>query len=387
MNLHEYQAKNLFRKYGVNIPRSILAQSPQEARMAADELGGSRWMVKAQVHTGSRGKAGAIRLAKSLDEVEDIATQLLGSAVKTVQTGTHALPINALLIEEALNIDSELYLSLIIDRATQQITFICSSEGGVEIEEIALKTPEKILSIPVDVAAGYFPYIGRRATFALGLNHQQVAPLNKLMDGLYRLFIEKDLSMVEINPLVITEDGELFALDAKISLDDNALFRHPDLQEMRDPLQENQQENQAREQHLNYVSLPGNIGCMVNGAGLSMALLDVIHLHGGEAANFLDVGGSATVERVKEAFRLIVATPSVEVILINIFGGIVRCDLIAQGIITAAQEMNTTLPIIACLQGTHASEGLAILAQSTLSIQTANNLDEAVQKAIAIVNA
>ena len=383
MNLHEYQAKTLFRAYGVDTPRGQLAHSPDEAVAAAEALGGNIWVVKAQVHAGGRGKAGGVKVAKSLDEVRQYASQMIGSTLKTKQTGDVGLPIHKVLIEEGLDIVKELYLSVVVDRASKRVSIIASAEGGMDIEEVAEKSPEKIHSIGISPAAGYFPYIGRRLGFAMGLDKKQVGQLATLLQGLYTLFIEKDLSMVEINPLIITGDGKLLALDAKIGTDDNALYRHKDLAEMRDPTQEDERENKAQELELNYVALDGNIGCMVNGAGLAMATMDIVKLHGGEPANFLDVGGGATAERVKEAFKLILTSPEVKSILVNIFGGIVRCDLIAEGIINAAKEIDLKVPVIARLQGTNVELGRKMLDESGLSITSADDLTDAAKKAVA----
>ena len=383
MNLHEYQAKTLFRAYGVDTPRGQLAHSPDEAVAAAEALGGNIWVVKAQVHAGGRGKAGGVKVAKSLDEVRQYASQMIGSTLKTKQTGDVGLPIHKVLIEEGLDIVKELYLSVVVDRSSKRVSIIASAEGGMDIEEVAEKSPEKIHSIGVDPAAGYFPYIGRRLGFAMGLDKKQVGQLATLLQGLYTLFIEKDLSMVEINPLIITGDGKLLALDAKIGTDDNALYRHKDLTEMRDPTQEDERENKAQELELNYVALDGNIGCMVNGAGLAMATMDIVKLHGGEPANFLDVGGGATAERVKEAFKLILTAPQVKSILVNIFGGIVRCDLIAEGIINAAKEIDLKVPVVARLQGTNVELGRKMLDESGLAITSAEDLTDAAQKAVA----
>ena len=383
MNLHEYQAKTLFRAYGVDTPRGQLAHSPDEAVAAAEALGGNVWVVKAQVHAGGRGKAGGVKVAKSLDEVRQYASQMIGSTLKTKQTGDVGLPIHKVLIEEGLDIVKELYLSVVVDRASKRVSIIASAEGGMDIEEVAEKSPEKIHSIGVAPAAGYFPYIGRRLGFAMGLDKKQVGQLATLLQGLYTLFIEKDLSMVEINPLIITGDGKLLALDAKIGTDDNALYRHKDLAEMRDPTQEDERENKAQELELNYVALDGNIGCMVNGAGLAMATMDIVKLHGGEPANFLDVGGGATAERVKEAFKLILTAPQVKSILVNIFGGIVRCDLIAEGIINAAKEIDLKVPVVARLQGTNVELGRKMLDESGLAITSADDLTDAAQKAVA----
>ena len=383
MNLHEYQAKTLFRAYGVDTPRGQIAHSPDEAVAAAEALGGNIWVVKAQVHAGGRGKAGGVKVAKSLDEVRQYASQMIGSTLKTKQTGDVGLPIHKVLIEEGLDIVKELYLSVVVDRASKRVSIIASAEGGMDIEEVAEKSPEKIHSIGISPAAGYFPYIGRRLGFAMGLDKKQVGQLVTLLQGLYTLFIEKDLSMVEINPLIITGDGKLLALDAKIGTDDNALYRHKDLAEMRDPTQEDERENKAQELELNYVALDGNIGCMVNGAGLAMATMDIVKLHGGEPANFLDVGGGATAERVKEAFKLILTAPQVKSILVNIFGGIVRCDLIAEGIINAAKEIDLKVPVVARLQGTNVELGRKMLDESGLAITSADDLTDAAQKAVA----
>ena len=383
MNLHEYQAKTLFRAYGVDTPRGQIAHSPDEAVAAAEALGGNIWVVKAQVHAGGRGKAGGVKVAKSLDEVRQYASQMIGSTLKTKQTGDVGLPIHKVLIEEGLDIVKELYLSVVVDRASKRVSIIASAEGGMDIEEVAEKSPEKIHSIGISPAAGYFPYIGRRLGFAMGLDKKQVGQLATLLQGLYTLFIEKDLSMVEINPLIITGDGKLLALDAKIGTDDNALYRHKDLAEMRDPTQEDERENKAQELELNYVALDGNIGCMVNGAGLAMATMDIVKLHGGEPANFLDVGGGATAERVKEAFKLILTAPQVKSILVNIFGGIVRCDLIAEGIINAAKEIDLKVPVVDRLQGTNVELGRKMLDESGLAITSADDLTDAAQKAVA----
>ncbi|UJF24165.1 ADP-forming succinate--CoA ligase subunit beta [Suttonella sp. R2A3] len=383
MNLHEYQAKALFREYGVATPRSILAHSADEAVSAAEELGGSVWVVKAQVHAGGRGKAGGVKVAKSLDEVREYAAGMIGNTLKTKQTGDVGLPINMVLIEEGLDIVDELYVSAVVDRATRRVSFIASAEGGMDIEEVAESTPEKILNIGVDPAAGYQPYIGRYLGFEMGLDKQKTGQLVKLLNGLYKMFVEKDLAMLEINPLIVTGEGNLLPLDAKIGLDDNALYRHKDLAEMRDATQEDERENKASELELNYVALDGNIGCMVNGAGLAMATMDIVKLHGGAPANFLDVGGGATSERVKEAFKLILSSEDVKSILVNIFGGIVRCDLIAEGIISAAKEIDLKVPVVARLQGTNVELGRKMLDESGLNIESADDLTDAAKKAVA----
>jgi succinyl-CoA synthetase beta subunit len=385
MNLHEYQAKELFKEFGVAVPRGVKATSPQEAVDAAKELGGSVWVVKAQVHAGGRGKAGGVKLARSVQEVEDIAGQMLGSTLKTIQTGARGLPIHAVLVEEGLDIAKELYMSVVVDRSSQRIVFMGSSEGGMDIEEVAAKTPEKILTVAVDPITGLQSYQCRQIGFGMGLGRNEVNDLVKTMTGLYHLFVTKDCSLVEINPLIVTGAGRLLALDAKINLDDNALFRHKDVAEMRDPYQEDERENIAHEIGLNYVALDGNIGCMVNGAGLAMATMDMVKLHGGEPANFLDVGGGATAERVAKAFKLILSSEKVKAILVNIFGGIVRCDLIAEGIIQAVKEVHLSIPLVVRLQGTNVEAGRKMLAESGLNIIAADDLTTAAQQAVAAV--
>jgi len=383
MNLHEYQAKELFRAFGVAVPRGIKATSEQEAVDAAKELGGSVWVVKAQVHAGGRGKAGGVRLARRSDQVEEIAGQLLGSTLRTLQTGPEGLPIHALLIEEGLDIANELYLSVVVDRSSKRIVFMASSEGGMDIEEVAAKTPEKILTVAVDPVTGLQPYQCRQLGFGMGLNKDEVNHLVKIMTGLYTLFVAKDASLVEINPLIVTRDGKLLALDGKINLDDNALYRHKNLAEMRDPTQEDERENIAHEHGLNYVALDGNIGCMVNGAGLAMATMDMVKLHGGDPANFLDVGGTATAERVARAFKLIMSSEKVKAILVNIFGGIVRCDVIADGIIQAVKEVGLSIPVVVRLQGTNMEAGRKMLADSGMRIIAADDLTDAAKQAVA----
>jgi succinyl-CoA synthetase beta subunit len=384
MNLHEYQAKELFKAFGVAVPRGIKATSQQEAVDAAKTLGGAVWVVKAQVHAGGRGKAGGVKLARSLQEVEDVAGQMLGSTLKTHQTGPEGLPIHALLIEEGLDIANELYMSVLVDRGSRRVVFMGSSEGGMDIEEVAAKTPEKILTVSVDPVTGLQPYQCRHLGFSIGLGKAEIGHLVKVMTGLYNLFIAKDASLVEINPLIVTASGELLALDGKINLDDNALYRHKDLSEMRDPTQEDEREHTAHEIGLNYVALDGNIGCMVNGAGLAMATMDMVKLHGGEPANFLDVGGAATEERVAKAFKLILSSEHVKGILVNIFGGIVRCDVIAEGIIQAVKEVGLSLPVVVRLQGTNVEAGRKLLAESGMNIIAADDLTNAAQQAVAL---
>jgi len=383
MNLHEYQAKELFKEFGAAVPRGIKATSPQEALDAAKELAGSVWVVKAQVHAGGRGKAGGVKLARSFTEVEDIAGQMLGSTLKTIQTGARGLPIHAVLVEEGLDIANELYLSVVVDRSSKRIVFMGSSEGGMDIEEVAAKTPEKILTITVDPVTGLQPYQCRQLGFGMGLGKNELNELVKIMTGLYNLFLAKDCSLVEINPLIVTGAGKLLALDGKVNLDDNAHYRHKQLAEMRDPSQEDERENLAHEIGLNYVALDGNIGCMVNGAGLAMATMDMVKLHGGEPANFLDVGGGATAERVAKAFKLILSSEKVNAILVNIFGGIVRCDLIAEGIIQAVKEVHLAIPLVVRLQGTNVDAGRKMLAESGMNIIAADDLTTAAQQAVA----
>ncbi len=382
MNLHEYQAKHLFSSYGLPVPRGTPAFSEREAVEAATALGGGQWVVKAQVHAGGRGKAGGVKLVGSVDAVGASAGQLLGSRLVTAQTGSAGLPVNAVLIEEVRPIARELYLSAVVDRSSARVLFLASSAGGMDIEEVAAQHPEKILSLTVDPAAGLQAYQCREIGFALGLRGDQVNALTKIMNGMYRLFLNKDLSQIEINPLVVTEDGALLVLDAKINIDDNALFAHTDLAELRDPAQEDPKESAARQHGLSYVTLDGNIGCMVNGAGLAMATLDVIKLYGGEPANFLDVGGGTTAEKVAEAFKLILSDAKVKAVLVNIFGGIVRCNLIAEGIISAVKEVHVQVPVIVRLEGTNAEEGRRLLEQSGLALITASDLDEAAKKAV-----
>jgi len=385
MNLHEYQAKRLFASYGVAVPSGTPAFSPEEARNAAAALGGERWVVKAQIHAGGRGKAGGVKLVDSLDAVAETAQAMLVSCLATYQTGGVALPVNAVLVEEVSPIARELYLSVLVDRATERVMFMASSEGGVEIEDVAAKTPEKILIQKVDPVAGLQAYQCRDIAFGLGLQGDQINALTQFMQGLYTFFLDKDASQIEINPLIVTVDGRLLALDGKINIDDNALFAHPDIAALRDPAQEDSKENAASEHGLNYITLAGNIGCMVNGAGLAMATMDVIKLHGGEPANFLDVGGGATKEKVAEAFKLILSDDTVKAVLINIFGGIVRCDMIAEGIIAAVKEVDVKVPVVVRLEGTNAPAGRQLLTESGLAIIPAEDLDEAAKKVVASV--
>ena len=383
MNLHEFQAKQLFAEQGVPVPEGRAVASAEQAARAASELGGSRWVVKAQVHAGGRGKAGGVALVDSADKAADAAGRMLGSRLVTKQTGEPGLPINQVLVEKTSEIARELYLSALVDRQARRILFMGSEAGGMNIEEVAEATPEKIHSIHVDPVAGLQPYQCRRMAFALGLAGQQVRELGAIMQGIYALFLEKDASLVEVNPLVVTADDHLIALDAKINLDDNALMRHPELVALRDISQEDEREAKASEHDLNYISLDGDIGCMVNGAGLAMATMDLVKLHGGAPANFLDVGGGTTAERVAEAFKLILSDTKVKAVLVNIFGGIVRCDLIAEGIINAVREVGIEVPVVVRLEGTNAELGLQLLDESGLSLETASDLTEAARKVVA----
>ncbi len=383
MNFHEYQAKNLFAEYGIPVPAGIVANTPLAAVEAARELGGNTWVVKAQVHAGGRGKAGGVKLAHSMEEVRAETERMLNLKISTFQTAGLELPVNSVLIAEALDIESELYLSVLVDRVNRCITFMGSAAGGVDIEQVAASTPEKIFTVKVDNTAGLQPYQSRQMGFGMGLSASQVRQLGKIMSNMYRLFRTKDLSIIEVNPLIIDKQQNLLALDAKISADDNALFRHPDLAAMRDETQEDPTEVAASRHDLNYITLNGNIACMVNGAGLAMATMDVIKLNGGEPANFLDVGGGSNAERVSEAFKLILASDQVEAILVNIFGGIVRCDEIAQGIIQAVHEVGVEVPVVVRLEGTNAAQGRQLLGQSGLSIVTATDLNDAAKKVVA----
>ncbi|MCK9529639.1 MAG: ADP-forming succinate--CoA ligase subunit beta [Gammaproteobacteria bacterium] len=383
MNLHEYQAKRLFADYGIPVPEGRTAASAAEARQAAHDIGGGSWVVKAQVHAGGRGKVGGVKRVESADQAEIVAGQLLGSRLVTHQSGPEGQPVNQVLVEAVSAIARELYLGAVVDRATRKVTFMASAAGGMDIEEVAASHPAKILTAAVDPVAGLQGYQCRRLGFALGLDVAQVNELTRIMLGLYRLFTERDLSLVEINPLVVTKEGKLLALDAKLNLDENALYRQKALADLRDPTQEDERETHAQQHSLNYVALDGNIGCMVNGAGLAMATMDLIQLHGGQPANFLDVGGGTTAERVAEAFKLILSDPKVKAILVNIFGGIVRCDLIAEGVIKAVKEVGVTVPVVVRLEGTNVEQGRAMLRDSGLAITPVQGLTDAAQKAVA----
>ncbi len=382
MNLHEYQAKALLERYGVAIPPGGVARSVDEAHALAISLGAGRCVVKSQIHAGGRGKGGGVRVVEGPDAVAEAARALLGTRLVTPQTGAAGLSVDALRIEPATAIAREFYLALLVDRTAHCLRFVASAEGGMDIERVAAARPDAVLSLPVDPATGVSPWHARRIGQAFGLNGAAHAALPALLAALHRLLLECDASLVEINPLALTDDARLIALDAKIALDDNALFRHPDLAALDDPAQRDPREQEAERHGLNYIALDGGIGCMVNGAGLAMATMDLVRLHGGTPANFLDVGGTATAERVAAAFRLILSDPNVRAILVNIFGGIVRCDLIAEGILAAAREVHIGVPVVVRLEGTNAEEGRALLARSGLDFSVAGDLDAAAQKAV-----
>jgi succinyl-CoA synthetase beta subunit len=383
MNLHEFQAKQLFNRYGIPTPQGQAVSDAAQAKQAAELLTGERWVVKAQVHTGGRGKAGGVKVVDSVEAVESAAAGMLGQRIVTHQTTAEGLPINQVLVEKPSDIAREIYLAVLVDRSSQRVVFMVSAQGGMDIEAVAEQDPDAILNLYVDPVVGLQGYQCRRAGFFLGLTGAAFKQLQQIMQSLYSLFIENDASLVEINPLVVTGEGELLAVDAKINLDDNGLFRHAELADMFDPSQEDEAEVIAREFGLNYISLDGNVACMVNGAGLAMATMDLIQKEGGEPANFLDVGGGTTADRVAEAFKLILSDKKVKSILVNIFGGIVRCDLIAEGIIQAAKEVKLTLPVIVRLEGTNAAIGRELLANSQMSIYAAQDLTDAAKKAVA----
>ncbi len=382
MNLHEYQSKQLFTHYGIPVPAGRIAGSDAEAAEAARALGGKIWVVKAQVHAGGRGKAGGVKLAKDIDAVRAAAAGMLGQRLVTPQTGAEGLPVDKVYVETGSQIARELYLSLVLDRERGRVAFIASAAGGMDIEEVAAHTPEKIISVSINPAAGLQDYQCRQLAFGLELSGKQVQEFTRIAQALYLLYLEKDASLLEINPLIVTGDGTLVALDAKINIEDSALYRQQEIAALRDVSQEDPMERQAAEHDLNYVSLDGNIACMVNGAGLAMATMDIIQLHGGSPANFLDVGGGATSERVTVAFKLILSNPKVRAILVNIFGGIVRCDLIAEGIINAVQEIGTDIPVVVRLQGTNAELAGQKLAASGLAITAVQDLTDAARKAV-----
>jgi succinyl-CoA synthetase beta subunit len=383
MNLHEYQGKLLFAQYGLPVSKGYAVTSAKEAVEAADTIGGKEWVIKAQVHAGGRGKAGGVKLVKTKDEIKEFAAQWLGKRLVTYQTDENGQPVNKILVETCTDIAKELYLGAVLDRSSRRIVFMASTEGGVEIEKVAHETPEKILKATIDPLTGAQPYQGRELAFKLGLEGVQIKQFVDIFLGLAKLFQEKDLALIEVNPLVITKAGNLHCLDAKIAADGNALYRQPQLREMHDPSQDDEREALAAQWELNYVALEGNIGCMVNGAGLAMGTMDIVKLHGGQPANFLDVGGGATKERVTEAFKIILSDANVKAVFVNIFGGIVRCDMIAEGIIGAVKEVGVKVPVIVRLEGNNADLGARKLAESGLNIVAANDLTEAALKAVA----
>ncbi len=395
MNIHEYQAKALLRNYGVPVSDGRVVLKAEDAKSAAGELDGPLWVVKAQIHAGGRGKGsfneaeagekGGVRLTKSVEEAADEAKKMLGNVLVTHQTGPAGKQVNRIYIEDGSDIDRELYLALLVDRVTSRVSFVCSTEGGMDIEEVAANTPEKILSFSVDPATGYQGFHGRRIAFNLGLEGKQIRQCVQLMGNLYRAFIEKDMEMLEINPLIVMPSGELKCLDAKVSFDGNAMYRHPDIAELRDETEEDSKELAASKHDLNYIALDGEIGCMVNGAGLAMATMDIIKLKGAEPANFLDVGGGATKEKVTEAFKIITSDPNVKGILVNIFGGIMRCDVIAEGVIAAVKEVGLQVPLVVRLEGTNVEKGKEIINNADVDVIAADNLSDAAEKIVKAV--
>jgi succinyl-CoA synthetase beta subunit len=385
MNIHEYQAKAVLREFGVPVPRGIPAFSIEEAEKAAKDLGGPVWVVKAQIHAGGRGKAGGVKVVKSVADVKNEATRLLGSTLVTHQTGPHGKEVHRLYIEEGSAIDREYYLSALVDRETSCVAFVVSTEGGMDIEEVAHKSPEKIITFSVDPATGFMPHHARHVADALGLSRELAKQAESMLPKLYAAFVAKDMSLLEINPLVVTKGGELICLDAKIGFDDNALYRHPEIAALRDLSEEDAKETEAARYDLNYVALDGTIGCMVNGAGLAMATMDIIKLYGMAPANFLDVGGSATKEKVAAAFKIITSDQNVKGILVNIFGGIMKCDVIAEGVVAAVKEVGLRVPLVVRLEGTNVALGKEIIAKSNLNVTSADDLDDAAQKIVKAV--
>ena len=383
MNLHEYQGKALFREYGLPVSSGVACDTTDEVLAAAKQIGGDMWVVKAQVHAGGRGKAGGVKLVKTEAEIREFCDRLIGTRLVTYQTDAHGQPASKILIESCTDIANELYLGAVVDRSTRRIVFMASTEGGVEIEKVAEETPEKILKAAIDPLVGPQPYQARQMGFKLGLNATQLKQFTQIFMGLAKLFDEKDVALIEVNPLVITDEGNLHCLDAKVVVDSNAMYRHPELGAMHDPSQEDEREAQAAKWELNYVALDGNIGCMVNGAGLAMGTMDTVKLHGGSPANFLDVGGGATKERVAEAFKIILSDANVKAVFVNIFGGIVRCDMIAEGIIGAVEEVGVEVPVVVRLEGNSADKGAEILSQSDLNIIAGESLTDAAQKVVA----
>lgn len=385
MNVHEYQGKEVLKQYGVDVPRGQVAFTPDEAVEAAKALGGELWVVKAQIHAGGRGKAGGVKLARSLEEVRSHAEELLGKVLVTHQTGPEGKEVKRLLIEEGCKIQKEYYVGMVIDRSTGRVTLMASEEGGMEIEEVAARTPEKIIKESIDPAVGLLPFQARRVAFKMNIPRDRINKAAKFMMGLYKAFVEKDCSLAEINPLVTTEDSRVMALDAKLNFDSNALYRHPDIQELRDLDEEDPREVEASKYDLSYIALDGNIGCMVNGAGLAMATMDIIKHYGGEPANFLDVGGGASAEKVTEAFKIILADDNVKGILVNIFGGIMKCDVIASGVVEAAKQVGLDRPLVVRLEGTNVELGKKILEESGLEIIAADSMADAAQKIVSLV--
>jgi succinyl-CoA synthetase beta subunit len=385
MNIHEYQAKAVLREFGVPVPRGIPAFTVEEAEKAAKDLGGPVWVVKAQIHAGGRGKAGGVKVVKSVADVKSEATRLLGSTLVTHQTGPHGKEVHRLYIEEGSAIDREYYLSALIDRETSCVAFVASTEGGMDIEEVAHKSPEKIVTFSVDPATGFMPHHARHVANALGLSRELAKQAELVLPKLYAAFVAKDMSLLEVNPLVVTKSGELICLDAKIGFDDNALYRHPEIAALRDLKEEDAKETEAARYDLNYVALDGTIGCMVNGAGLAMATMDIIKLYGMAPANFLDVGGSATKEKVAAAFKIITSDHNVKGILVNIFGGIMKCDVIAEGVVAAVKEVGLRVPLVVRLEGTNVALGKEIIAKSNLNVTSADDLDDAAQKIVKAV--
>ena len=387
MNIHEYQAKQLFREFGIPVPEGMVADSAQAAQQAATQIDARAWVIKAQIHAGARGKAGGVKVVDELDQVSGVAEAMLGKRLVTHQTDAHGLPVNQVLVETVSAIVNEYYLSLLIDRENEGLVFIASASGGMDIEAVAAATPEKICHVRVNPAAGYQAFHCRQLAAALGLTKDQTAQLDGILKGMYQLLLAKDASQIEINPLILTDQGRLLALDAKINFDDNALALHPDILAMRDSSQEDAKEVQAKQFDLNFISLGGNIGCMVNGAGLAMATMDMVKLKGGSPANFLDVGGGTNKDKVKEAFKLIIADGTVKAVLVNIFGGIVKCDVIAAGILAAVEEMHLSIPVVVRLEGTHAEQGRAMLNQSGLGLVAAEDLNQAAEQVVALAEA
>ncbi|WP_028117577.1 ADP-forming succinate--CoA ligase subunit beta [Ferrimonas senticii] len=387
MNLHEYQAKHIFAEYGLPVSEGYACDTPQQAYEAAGKIGGNKWVVKCQVHAGGRGKAGGVKLATTKDEIKEFAQHWLGKNLVTYQTDANGQPVSKILVESCTDIAKELYLGAVVDRGSQRVVFMASTEGGVEIEKVAEETPELIHKAALDPLVGPQPYQGRELAFKLGLKGDQIKQFVKIFMGLAQMFLDKDFALLEINPLVITEQGDLHCLDGKINIDSNALYRQAKVREMHDPSQEDEREAHAAQWELNYVALDGNIGCMVNGAGLAMGTMDIVNLHGGSPANFLDVGGGATKERVTEAFKIILSDSNVKAVLVNIFGGIVRCDLIAEGVIGAVAEVGVTVPVVVRLEGNNAELGTKVLAESGLNIIAATSLTDAAQQVVAAAEA